>query len=99
MLESSSIGFVFNLCLDLASLNRIYKIKFTGYRQKRLQKFVYGLNKPMDTKINQIASLFLMNKILENMTMFIFRALKIDSNLITTEFKFLQFFSLMCPVN
>lgn len=27
MLESSSIGLVFNLCLDLASLNRIRYIK------------------------------------------------------------------------
>lgn len=98
MLESSSIGLVFNLCLDLASLNQIYKIKFTGYRQKRLQKFVYGLNKPMDTKITKLLP-SLMNKILENMTTFIFRALKRNSNLITTEFKFLQFFSLMCPVN
>lgn len=59
MLESSSIGLVFNLCLDLASLNRIYKIKFTGYRQKRLQKFVYGLNKPMDTKITKLLPSFL----------------------------------------
>lgn len=43
MLESSSIGLVFNLCLDLASLNRIYKINLQDIDKKDYKNLSMGL--------------------------------------------------------